>query len=96
MEILKNFKGYLSTDGYSAYDIFEKNKSIERICCWVHTCRKYDESRQNDPERAEYVLAQIQKLYVIERKAKEDGLSFDQIRLLLLEQTVPVLNELKI
>lgn len=95
MEILKNFKGYLSTDGYSAYDILEKNKSIRRVCCWVHTRRKYDESRQNDPARAEYVLAQIQKLYVIERKAKEDGLSFDQIRLLRMEQAVPVLNELK-
>lgn len=95
MEILKNFKGYLSTDGYSAYDIFEKNKAITRICCWVHVRRKYDESRQNDPTRAEYVLAQIQKLYLIERKTKEDGLSFDQIRELRMEQALPVLNELK-
>lgn len=39
MELLKNFKGYLSTDGYCAYDIFEKNKAITRICCWAHVRR---------------------------------------------------------
>lgn len=60
-----------------------------------HARRKYDESRQNDPARAEYVLGQIQKLYVIERKAKEDGLSVDQIRKLRLEEAVPLLDELK-
>ena len=95
MELLKNFKVYLSTDGYSAYDIFEKNKAITRICCWAHVRRKYDQSRQNDASRADYVLAQIQKLYAIEREAKEQGLSFDQVRILRLHKAVPLLDELK-
>ena len=95
MVILKNFKGYLSTDGYSAYDIFEQSKLVKRPCCWAHARRKSRESRQNDPVRGEYALAQIQKLYAIERKDKEDGLSFDQICKLRLKEAVPLLDELK-
>lgn len=95
LEILKDFKGYLSTDGYSAYDIFDKNKNVVRLCCWAHVRRKYDESRQNDPQRADYVLTQIQKLYAIERKAKGDGLSFEQIRAIRIQKAVPILDELK-
>lgn len=96
LEILKDFKGYLSTDGYAAYDIFEKNKQIIRLCCWAHVRRKYDESIQNDPSRAEYVLARIQQLYVIERIAKENAYSSEEIKQLRLEKAVPILDELKI
>ena len=94
-KILKDFKGYLSTDGYVAYDIFDQNKDITRLCCWAHVRRKYDEARKNDSSRAEYVLAQIQKLYAIERKAKNEGLSFQQIKELRAERAIPVLEELK-
>jgi transposase len=95
LEILKNFKGYLSTDGYAAYDIFDKNKHIIRLCCWAHVRRKYDESMQNDPSRAEYVLARIQQLYAIERIAKEKTYSTQEIKQLRMEKAVPILEELK-
>lgn len=95
LEILKNFKGYLSTDGYAAYDIFEQNKDIKRLCCWAHVRRKYTESRNNDPNRADYVLTQIQKLYALERQAKNEGLSSRQIKDLRKQSALPVLLELK-
>ena len=95
LEILNPFNGYLQSDGYQAYDVFDKKEGITRLCCWAHARRKYSESVQNDPARAEYVLAEIQKLYALERKAKERELNYEQIRELRQKEALPVLTSLK-
>ena len=46
MEFLKDFSGYLVTDGYEAYHkLARKRKDEIRICgCWVHLKRKYTDA----------------------------------------------------
>ena len=92
---LKDFKGYLQTDGYSVYEDFGNTPGITLLGCMAHARRKFDEAKDNDLVRAEYVLAQMQKLYAIERHAKSEALSDIEIVELRQEQAVPILLHLK-
>lgn len=94
-EILKNFTGYLQTDGYAVYEEFDKKSNITLLHCMAHARRKFDEAKDNDMTRAAYALTEIQKLYALERQAKEDDLSTDQRYALRQQQAVPLLNDLK-
>lgn len=71
-ELLKNFRGYLQTDGYGVYDEFDKKNGITLINCFAHVRRKFDSALQNDPALASHALTLIQKLYAVERKIKEN------------------------
>jgi transposase len=92
-EILKNFSGHLQTDGYAAYNIFD-NDHITLLHCMAHARRKFEQSLNNDKERAAYVLQEIQKLYAMERKAKEENYTHVQRYELRQAQCVPVLLSL--
>lgn len=92
--MLKHFQGYLQTDGYSAYDWFKTNKQITMLSCMAHTRRYFEQALDNDKTRAEYVLTHIQKLYALERQAKENKLTFEQRHALRLDKALPMLNRL--
>jgi transposase len=94
-ECLKDFKGYLQTDGYAVYEYFGKKSDVQLLNCMAHARRKFDEAKSNDLTRSEYVLTEIQKLYAVERQAKEMGLTSQQIVELRQGQSVPVLLALK-
>lgn len=93
-EILKDFKGYLQTDGYNVYDIFKENKDITVLHCMAHARRKFFEAKDNNPAIAEYALEQIGLLYAIERKAKEQQLTGDEIFELRQTDALPILESL--
>lgn len=92
MEVLENFKGYLQTDGYSVYDIFEKQNGITLIHCMAHARRMFNEALNNDKAIAEYAMQQIQKLYAIERNCNEQNLSVEEIKNVRHEQSLPILT----
>jgi transposase len=92
--ILQNFQGYLQTDGYVAYDIFEKKENIMQIHCMAHARRMFSEALENDEAVAEHALQEIQKLYAIERLCREQHLSFYAIKTVRQEQSVPILTAL--
>ncbi|OCN01268.1 transposase [Clostridium sp. W14A] len=48
-EFLKNFKGYLHTDGYDGYHSLKEDITV--IGCWAHARRKFDEALKALPER---------------------------------------------
>ena len=95
MEFLKDFKGSLQTDGYTAYNVFGRDKNITLLACMAHARRKFTESKDNDRERAEAMLAMMQKLYAIERNAKLLFPDFDAIRELRQKESLPVLIEIE-
>jgi transposase len=94
-QILEGYSGYLQTDGYSVYNIIEEKTDVTLLHCWAHARRKFHESVQSDPEQAQHVLSLIGKLYAIERQAKEENLSADQIKERRERKSIPVLDELK-
>ena len=94
-QVLEGYTGYLQTDGYSVYNIVEEKTDATLLHCWAHGRRKFHESVQSDPEQAQHALTLIGKLYEIERQAKEDKLSADQIKDLRQKEAKPILDELK-
>jgi transposase len=95
MGILKHFEGIIQTDGLEAYTKAAKtlNKLI-LICCLVHARRKFDEARGQHKELAEEALTMFHQVYEIERKCKEQGLSYDEITKVRQKETVPILDAL--
>ena len=94
VEILKDFTGYLQTDGYVAYDIFAKKQGITLIHCMAHARRMFKDALDNDEQRATHALKEIQKLYIIERICQEEQLSFEQIKEVRKLKSVRILRDL--
>ena len=93
-KLLSDFKGYLQTDGYIVYDWFGKQKDITLLSCMAHARRMFEKALSDDQKRAGYVMTEIQKLYQIERRAREQKLSPEQRHELRLDESLPILNEL--
>lgn len=94
LPILGNFKGYLQTDGYVVYEKYARSKNITHLACWAHARREFEKSLDNDRPRAEKALTLIQKLYAIERVARESQLDATSIKELRLEESLPIINEM--
>jgi len=92
--ILKEYKGYLQTDGYQVYDSFGQKDGITLFHCMAHSRRYFSEARDNDNVRADYVLGQMQQLYAIERSCKEKELDYDQCKEIRLKEATPILESL--
>lgn len=90
--LLKGFRGYLQTDGYATYKKLGRQEGVTHLACWVHARREFFNARDNDKERAETALAFIQRLYAVEREAKENNLEPGEIKKLRLDRSLPVIN----
>ena len=93
-QMLKNFKGYLQTDGYAAYDQFYHRNGIKMLHCMAHARRYFKEAEDNDKDRSAHALTLFQKIYDIEREIKNQ-VSAERVRI-RQSQTLPLLNELHI
>lgn len=91
---LNPFKGALQTDGYTAYESFEANKDITLLACMAHARRYFEQALENDTPRATYVLQLMQRLYAIERQAKNQNLSAEERHGLRQEKAMSFLEEL--
>jgi transposase len=94
-DILKDFQGYLQTDGYSVYEDFDRRPGITLLHCMAHARRKFHEAIQNDQPRAEYALGLFQQLYAIERRIKEAELQGDAVVQWRQQESAPILQTLK-
>jgi transposase len=94
-DILKNFQGYLQSDGFVAYESFEKRQGIQVLNCMAHARRKFIDAAQNDPVRAEEALLRFQKLYEMERIIREWDLPPEDALEIRQRQSVEVLLEFK-
>lgn len=92
---LKDFTGYLQSDGYNAYDDLGPPGKITHLACWAHARRKFEHARENDPQRAEKVLMWIGSLYDIERSAREGNLSIDEIKEIRRQKASGIITELE-
>jgi len=95
-EFLKPYTGALQTDGYQVYDFFEGKNGIVLLSCMAHARRKFTEALSNDKKRAEIALEYFQKLYHIEKIAREGTYTSEERKVLRQKESVPVLEEFKI
>jgi hypothetical protein len=82
--LFEGFRGVLQTDGYEGYGAIGREAGIVHVGCWAHARRKFTDalkgtgqSRKKGAKRkakhsqAEAGLRFLQKLYAIERRAKD-------------------------
>ncbi|MBK1442809.1 IS66 family transposase, partial [Parapedobacter sp. ISTM3] len=80
LPILGSFRGYLQTDGYAVYEKYARSKNVVHLACWAHARREFERALDNDKVRAEKALLMIQRLYAVERRAREEKLAAEQIK----------------
>ena len=90
---LSDFTGVLQTDGYAGYEDLPNKSKIIRLSCMAHARRYFEKAKDEVPDKANYALSQIQRLYAIERQAKE--LTIEERYELRQKLSVPILNEIE-
>lgn len=93
--LLEPFKGYLQSDGYAAYNVFEGKERVCLVGCLVHIRRHYETAKEENKSQAKYVLAKIQELYRIEQAADIQGISPEMRMSKRQKQALPILDELE-
>ncbi len=93
-KILKKFKGFLQSDGYSVYDEFGLKEEITLVGCMAHARRYFEKSLDSNKTEASYFISKLQEVYAIERIIREEELKDEQIIKIRKEKALPILNEL--
>ncbi|HET7751103.1 MAG TPA: IS66 family transposase [Terriglobales bacterium] len=68
-----DFQGTVQCDGYDAYNRLAQrpDKDIKLAHCWAHVRRKFNDAREGAPRTAGWMIKQIQLLYRIESRLRE-------------------------
>jgi transposase len=98
LSFLKDYQGYVQTDGYAGYDALGRKAGVDLVGCWAHARRKFIEvikakSKKGKKGIADKAIDFIGKLYRIEKQAKEGCLKPDAIYQLRQEEAKPILEE---
>lgn len=96
-ELLKEFKGYLQTDGYIGYDWVDGHSDIIHLGCMSHARRPFAElvKLAKTTGKSHQAVAYFQKLYAIEKIARDGNYTHEQRYQLRLKQSKPILDALK-
>jgi transposase len=93
-EFLKNFRGKLQTDGYSAYESLAKERTdLTLIGCWAHVRRGFHEALA-ETKLAAWFVRQIGLLYAVEQKLREQKAGPALRQAMRAWQSQPVLTRL--
>ncbi|MCF1456845.1 MAG: IS66 family transposase [Shewanella sp.] len=93
LDQLGDFEGTLVTDGYGAYEKFQKkSENLTHAQCWVHARRYFDQSQQAEPESAAIALAYIGRLYAHEETIGKQQLQGEQKAAYRCKNTKPVVD----
>ena len=94
-KMLMEWKGFLVSDAYSGYAELHRSGRVVEVGCMAHARRKYFEALPKAPEDASRMLAWIQRLYRIEKEARESGLDADARQRLRQEKSRPIVDAMK-
>ena len=93
--ILAKYKGFLQTDGYSAYDKIGARQDIVHMGCMAHARRYFFDSLGSDTLQAEHALKLFGQLYAIEARIRNEGLQGDDVLSLRQNEGVPILHAMR-
>ncbi|MDM8539049.1 IS66 family transposase [Desulfobacterales bacterium HSG17] len=104
LSFLKGYKGYVQSDAFSGYEKLSKEKEIKRVGCWAHarrafvkvvSAKKKNRSAGNPKGLADEALDYIGALYKLEKDARINELSFDEIYQMRQSESRPLLESFK-
>lgn len=96
-EFLKDYCGYVQTDGYAGYNELSGVVGIVQVGCWAHVRRKFFEvsKASKNAASAHEAMKYIGRLYGVEHAADEKKLVPEERRALRQREAVPILEEFK-
>jgi len=99
-ETMTGFKGYLHCDAAATFNGIGIQNDVTLCKCNAHARRKYEQiykaNRKRNKSRvtlAKQALQYYQRLYKVERHAKDKKMSADERKELRDEKSIPILNE---
>lgn len=95
-KFLDNWEGILQTDGYQAYDGVGGPKMVH-VGCWTHARRKFVDAVKVNPQDGEAVkmVVRMDALFLVDRNAREQGISGAARLALRREHAQPWVDEIK-
>ena len=95
MERLREFTGYLQTDGYKAYQTYlRKHPEVTGVSCLAHIRRKFHDARGNDRSKAETALSAIGYLYHVDAHCRRRARSAEERLALRRRLSFPIYEAL--
>jgi len=91
---LEGYEGILQTDEYEGYSAVRRREGVIGIGCWAHARRRFLDAERVSGRKSRPIIEEIQKLYAVEREARERGLAPDERAALRRRESKPVLDEL--
>jgi len=106
LDFLGDYKGYVQSDAFSGYEQVARKDGIVHLGCWVHARRNFmDVVKARKKNRggksptkglADEALDFIKNLYGIEKWARDQALSYDEIYQLRQNKSKPILEHFKL
>ena len=97
---LRDYQGVVQTDGYSSYEFLDNWDDILHVGCWAHARRKFHKALKAGADKkkshANKALSFIRELYRLEKLAKKDKLTPEQIKDMRQDKAKPILDDMKI
>ena len=94
-QFLKNFRGKLQTDGFSAYEsLAREHVGLTLVGCWAHVRRGFHEAL-SESKVAAWFVGQIGLLYVMEKKLRAQRAGPRLRAAMRVWQSRPVLERLR-
>lgn len=96
-ELLKEYTGFVQTDGYAGYDILHAIPTIVHAGDWTHVRRKFADALKagSGKGQAEYACEIIGRLFHIEDATREKHRDLDEFLAERKRLTLPEFDELK-
>lgn len=91
---MKNFKGYLQSDGHPIYDAFEDGEDVCLCGCLAHIRRHIELCKEENLEYAMQGLKFIQDMYNVEYMADKQELPYEGRAELRQRLSKPMLDSL--
>jgi len=103
-DFLKEYTGFIQTDGYLGYDFLEQQAGITHLGCWAHARRKFvevvnaagkDKKGKKKKGSGDVALEYIASLYLIEKECGQRELTPEAIALERQNRAGPILKDFK-
>ena len=89
-----DYDGFVQADAYSGYDEFFRKGKATEVGCNAHARRKFENALDSDPVRASHIMVLYGRLYEIEKRAKEENYSDEQLLESRQTEALPVFDEI--
>jgi transposase len=90
-----DFTGVMQCDGYHAYPAFAGHRGgIKLAGCWAHVRRKFFDALEPAPRTAGWFMRQIQNLYVIEGRLRQQKASPRTRQIIRSQESGPIVERI--